>query len=162
LSITIIICGKTCYDGINSVSIYVKNVFTPKHKSCKISDKAHQSAYIATAIKNGAETKMALIKQNPGVCLFPQLLYLTRSPWHLRLESTQKEVMLVHLQINMKPISLPRSNPTSCHAGRQSTAEKFPALFKAHLWQSFKEGPLTKNGPIDFAQSWAIHMKKSN
>jgi hypothetical protein len=25
-----------------------------------------------------------------------------------------------------------------------------------------KEGPLTKNGPIDFAQSWAIHMKKSN
>jgi hypothetical protein len=26
----------------------------------------------------------------------------------------------------------------------------------------FKEGPLTKNGPIDFAQSWAIHMKKSN
>jgi hypothetical protein len=26
----------------------------------------------------------------------------------------------------------------------------------------FKEGPLTKNGPIDFAQIWAIHMKKSN
>jgi len=26
----------------------------------------------------------------------------------------------------------------------------------------FKEGPLTKNGPIDFAQSWAIHMKKFN
>jgi len=25
-----------------------------------------------------------------------------------------------------------------------------------------KEGPLTKNGPIDFAQSWAIHMKISN
>jgi hypothetical protein len=25
-----------------------------------------------------------------------------------------------------------------------------------------KEGPLTKNGPIDFAQSWAIHTKKSN
>jgi hypothetical protein len=25
-----------------------------------------------------------------------------------------------------------------------------------------KEGPLTKNGPIDFAHSWAIHMKKSN
>jgi hypothetical protein len=22
-----------------------------------------------------------------------------------------------------------------------------------------KEGPLTKNGPIDFAESWAIHMK---
>jgi hypothetical protein len=28
--------------------------------------------------------------------------------------------------------------------------------------KSFKEGPLTKNGPIDFAQSWEIHMKKSN
>jgi len=26
---------------------------------------------------------------------------------------------------------------------------------------AIKEGPLTKNGPIDFAQSWAIHMKKS-
>jgi hypothetical protein len=26
----------------------------------------------------------------------------------------------------------------------------------------FKELTLTKNGPIDFAQSWAIHMKKSN
>ena len=26
----------------------------------------------------------------------------------------------------------------------------------------FKEGPLTKNGLIDFAQSWAIFMKKSN
>jgi len=25
---------------------------------------------------------------------------------------------------------------------------------------SLKEGPLTKNGPIDFAQSWAIHMKR--
>jgi hypothetical protein len=24
---------------------------------------------------------------------------------------------------------------------------------------TFKEGPLTKNGPIDFAQSWAIHKK---
>jgi hypothetical protein len=32
-------------------------------------------------------------------------------------------------------------------------ASKYPPL---------KEGPLTKNGPIDFAQSWAIHMKKSN
>jgi hypothetical protein len=28
--------------------------------------------------------------------------------------------------------------------------------------QLLKEGPLTKNGPIDFAQSWAIHVKKSN
>ena len=29
-------------------------------------------------------------------------------------------------------------------------------------WASkkFKEGPLTKNGPIDLAQSWEIHMKK--
>jgi hypothetical protein len=27
---------------------------------------------------------------------------------------------------------------------------------------SYKEGPLTKNGPINFAQSWAIYMKKSN
>jgi hypothetical protein len=27
---------------------------------------------------------------------------------------------------------------------------------------AFKEGPLTKNSPINFAQSWAIHMKKSN
>jgi hypothetical protein len=26
----------------------------------------------------------------------------------------------------------------------------------------FKEGPLTKNGPIELTQSWAIHMKKSN
>jgi hypothetical protein len=26
---------------------------------------------------------------------------------------------------------------------------------------AFKEGPLTKNGSMDFAQSWAIHMKKS-
>ena len=26
----------------------------------------------------------------------------------------------------------------------------------------FKEGPLTKNGPIDFAKNWAIQMKKSN
>jgi hypothetical protein len=25
-----------------------------------------------------------------------------------------------------------------------------------------KEGPLTKNGPIDFAQNWAILTKKSN
>jgi len=25
-----------------------------------------------------------------------------------------------------------------------------------------KEGPLTKNGPIDFAQSWTIYLKKSN
>jgi hypothetical protein len=34
------------------------------------------------------------------------------------------------------------------------------SLFIFH--QLIKEGPLTKNGPIDFAQSWAIHMKKSN
>jgi len=27
------------------------------------------------------------------------------------------------------------------------------------LKHNVKEGPLTKNGPIDFAQSWAIHMK---
>jgi hypothetical protein len=27
---------------------------------------------------------------------------------------------------------------------------------------TLKEGPLTKNGPIDFSQSWAIHMKKSD
>jgi hypothetical protein len=27
---------------------------------------------------------------------------------------------------------------------------------------SFKEGLLTKNDPIDFTQSWAIYMKKSN
>ena len=25
-----------------------------------------------------------------------------------------------------------------------------------------KEEPLTKNSPIDFAQNWAIHMKKFN
>jgi hypothetical protein len=36
-------------------------------------------------------------------------------------------------------------------------------MFGEKIWNEvFKEGPLTKNGPIDFAQSWAIHMKKSN
>jgi hypothetical protein len=27
---------------------------------------------------------------------------------------------------------------------------------------NLKEGPLTKNGPIDFAQIWSIHIEKSN
>jgi hypothetical protein len=36
------------------------------------------------------------------------------------------------------------------------------ALFGKQV-PAIKEGrPLTKNGLIDFAQSWAIHMKKSN
>jgi hypothetical protein len=36
-----------------------------------------------------------------------------------------------------------------------------PLIFLCHF---VKEGPLTltKNGPIDFAHSWAIYMKKSN
>jgi hypothetical protein len=36
------------------------------------------------------------------------------------------------------------------------------SMRKARVIIFIKEGPLTKNGPIDFAQSWAIHMKKSN
>jgi len=32
----------------------------------------------------------------------------------------------------------------------------------AEIKWKFKRGPLTKNGPIDFAQSWAIYLKKSN
>jgi len=30
------------------------------------------------------------------------------------------------------------------------------------LCHSVKGGTIDENGPIDFAQSWAIHMKKSN
>jgi hypothetical protein len=32
----------------------------------------------------------------------------------------------------------------------------------SEVWSIFKEVLMTKNGPINFAQSWAIHMKKSN
>jgi hypothetical protein len=35
------------------------------------------------------------------------------------------------------------------------------ALFGKQV-PAIKEGPLTKNVPIDFAQCWVIHMKKSN
>jgi hypothetical protein len=43
----------------------------------------------------------------------------------------------------------------------KKTTQNMAVYFKP-LKILFKEGPLTKNGPIDFAQSWAIHMKKSN
>jgi hypothetical protein len=40
------------------------------------------------------------------------------------------------------------------------------ATFAFQKWKmqnlAIKEGPLTKNGPVDFAQSWAIYMRKSN
>jgi hypothetical protein len=43
------------------------------------------------------------------------------------------------------------------------TPIRFLKLFFTYfLISAFRKGPLTKNGPIDFAQSWAIHMKKSN
>jgi hypothetical protein len=46
---------------------------------------------------------------------------------------------------------------------RQGRALKMFRDGGANSFQAMlKEGPLTKNGPIDFAQSWAILMKKSN
>jgi hypothetical protein len=46
-------------------------------------------------------------------------------------------------------------------AGRGVRADKERAAAKA-INARLKEGPLTKNGPIDFAQSLTIYMKTSN
>ena len=53
-----------------------------------------------------------------------------------------------------------------CSAGIFMQENDFKVSFNeeilAEIKWKFKEGPLTKNGPIDFAQSWALYLKKSN